>query len=660
MLSTEVTEGISEELAELIQMNYEKFPPIDIDDESLREFIEDTELPSLLAALAYTTGNLDLVSPDLKPPHTKEAWIPLKHGGMNDKQINKAKQLAFDAIKTFRDNGSVPSDRPSEDALEKIVSFLISKDIDEYRSLLMHELALDGDPGAPKWSAKEFPGGTQTKVLVIGAGVSGLALGRRLKQAGVHFDIIERNPEVGGTWWDNRYPGCRLDTHNYAYSLSFAQKPDWPQQFSKQIEIQKYLEQVSYAFSLRENIRFNSSVTAMRFDEESKLWHVAVTGPDGEEQIFTANFVVSAIAQLSEPSIPNIPGLDGFKGTMVHSARWTDEIDVSNKRVAIIGTGASAYQIAPEIACQVANLTVFQRSAPWALPTPNYHDDINEGTQWLFKHVPYFARWFRFWQLWIATEGRMPSVTVDPGWNKPGSVSAVNEQFRQELIARYEENFADRKDLLPKIIPNYPAGAKRMLRDNGVWAKTLKRDNVELVTTRIASVSSSGVRTDDDVEREFDIIVFATGFKAEEHLKNIEVRGRANLEIHEYWDGDSRAYATMTVPHFPNLFLMSGPNTAVVANGSGPFLSECQLEYIVESIRVLLSSGYRSMEPTQEALMEFSDSLDAANRLRAWGVDGVDNWYKNKKGRASQSWPLEMLDYWNMTRAPDQRHYIFE
>jgi 4-hydroxyacetophenone monooxygenase len=332
-------------------------------------------------------------------------------------------------------------------------------------------------------------------------------------------------------------------------------------------------------------------------------------------------------------------------------------LDLAGRRVAVIGTGASAYQIVPSIVDQVGELVVFQRNAPWMLPTPGYHADLAAGLAELFERIPAYHQWFRFWQFWIATEGRLPLVQVDPEWNRPESVSARNEELRIQLLERLKAQYAERPDLYEKVVPTYPPGAKRLLRDNGVWAQALHQPHVALVTERIAEITPTGVRTTDGVLHEVDVIVYATGFTASDFLAPMRITGRDGVDLHEQWAGDARAHLGIDVPGFPNLFMLYGPNTNLVVTGSIIYMSECAIEYILECLRVLLAGGHRAMECRPEAYDAYSDLIDRENRSKAWGASDVSSWYKNAKGRVTQNWPFPLLTYWQMTRQPALGEY---
>ncbi|WP_448627670.1 flavin-containing monooxygenase [Geodermatophilus sp. URMC 64] len=645
-----ITEEIREAVLAAGAVDYDRVEPITEDDAFLAEAVQEADLPSLLAALALATGDESLLADELKPPLPPMAAVIQPQGGMSAEAQAKARAVALEALKRFRDNGSVIARQPTAEDLERIMFFLTKDAGPEYVPLLQHELGLPRDYGAPTWTKDEVAPDTDFTVAVIGAGFSGLAAAHRLKQAGVPFVVFEKNTEVGGTWWENSYPGCRLDTPNFAYSLSFAQKGDWPQQFSGQPEIHKYLSGVATGFGLREHIRLGTEVLEATFDEDAVRWTLVTRDADGTEETHTFSAVMTAMGQLNRPNYPDIPGRDSFAGPAFHSARWDHSVDLTGRRVAVIGTGASAYQIVPTIVDSVGELTVFQRNAPWMLPTPNYHHDIKPGMLWLLGHVPYYGRWERFWQFWIAAEGRLPYVQVDPEWTEPGSLSAMNAELRRQLLERLDEQFADRPDLRAKVEPTYPPGAKRMTRDNGVWADALKRSHVSLVTEGITEITEKGVRTADGVLHEVDVIVYATGFQASDYLVPMKVTGRGGADLHETWGGDARAHLGVSVPGFPNLFIVFGPNSGVVVNGSSVFMGECAVEYSVAAIGALLRSGHRALDVRPSVVESFCERVDAANRLRAWGASQVSSWYKNAFGRASQVWPFSLLEYFTLTR----------
>ncbi len=318
--------------------------------------------------------------------------------------------------------------------------------------------------------------------------------------------------------------------------------------------------------------------------------------------------MVSAVGQLNRPSFPNIPGRDTFAGMSFHSARWRPDVDLQGKRVAVIGTGASAVQFIPEIAPEAGELLVFQRTPAWFGPTEDYHDEVSDGQRWLYGHVPSYSEWNRFWIFWRMGDGVLEGVRVDDSYEPKGAaVSAANDIVRMLLAEYINAEFADRPDLRDKVMPTYPPGAKRMLRDNGIWPRTLKRDNVQLITTPIREITPTGIVTEDGAAHDVDVLIYGTGFTASQFLTPMTIVGRSGVELHEQWNGDARAYLGVAVPGFPNLFCLYGPNTNIVINGSIVYFSECGVRYILGLVELLLEGGHRAIDVRKDVHDEFNE-----------------------------------------------------
>jgi 4-hydroxyacetophenone monooxygenase len=629
--------------------------PIDVDDDAIRDALAHARLIPLLAAVAYATGDLSVLRDDLRPD---PARLLEPDGGVDGDRASLARELAFDALVRFRDGGSVPAPPPGDADVRRILAFVVGDQmVEDYLPLFLEELSVhDDDLRAPDWTLGVLAPGTQFRVAVIGAGMSGIVAAYRLKQAGIPFVILEKDPEVGGTWWENTYPGCRVDVANHFYSYSFAQREDWPQHYSTQEVLLEYFRTCTDRFGLREHIRFGTEVTSAEWSDESASWTLCLRTADGEETL-EAQAVVSAVGQLNRPSYPPIPGREAFAGVSFHSARWRHDVDLRGKRVAVIGTGASAVQVVPEIAPDVGELLVFQRTPPWLVPTEDYHREVSDRTLWLLRHVPTYTHWYRFWLFWQYAEGVLPAARVDPDWQGDGSVSAINDLARQLLTAYIQAAFAGSPELIDEVLPTYPPFAKRIVRDNGVWPGALQRDNVELVTAGIEQITPTGITTVDGTHHEVDVIVYGTGFTASQFLMPMKVVGRGGVDLHERWDGDARAYLGITVPGFPNLFMLYGPNTNIVINGSITYFSECEVHYVIGCLRLLLAGGHRALDVRPEVHDAYNRRIDEGNRNMVWGAATVNTWYKNAKGRVTQNWPFSLLDYWRETRAPAAADY---
>ncbi|MCR5880502.1 NAD(P)-binding domain-containing protein [Phenylobacterium sp. J367] len=462
----------------------------------LEQALADAHLPALLAALVHVTGDPDWLRPEWAP-----TYVPLTRGdpGISEEEQAKIRKQAKAAIEAFIASGAPPKlTTPDRQLLGRMMDFVGGGPIpDMYGDFLFDELAISGTSSKdPKFEApKVREAARRLRVLVIGAGMSGLLTGIRLSQAGVPFEIVDKNADVGGTWFENTYPGCRVDNANHMYSYSFEPNHFWPQHFSPQPVLLSYFRGIADKYDLKKHIRFETLVESVTWDEARAVWRAELVGPGGTRETVEANAVVSAVGQLNRPRFPDIEGMGSFEGPAFHSAEWRHDVDLEGKRVAVIGTGASAYQFVPEIAPKVGSLKVFQRTPPWGLPVEHYHENVPEGVKWLLEHVPYYDKWYRFYLFWTTTEGFLPMVKSDPAWNGgPGAVSADNAMLREMAAAALAMQVQDRPDLLPHVVPEYPLGGKRAVLDNGVWIGALKRPNVQLVTEKITRITPKGDR----------------------------------------------------------------------------------------------------------------------------------------------------------------------
>ncbi len=631
----------------------DEYEAITEDDATLERIVADSDLPALLAAIAAVTGDTSILREELRPPLTPVDTVGLPHGGLDAAAQPESRKLALEGLKKIRDEHLTKVGHLSETQVDAILAYLSDgNSADEaWHATLVHELDLAPDKGAaPAWTTADVPSAANFKVLVVGAALSGIAAGHRLLQTGVPFTIIEATHRTAGTWWKNHYPGVRLDTPTYGYSYSFAQRPDWPHQFAEGAEVRDYLDDVAVRSGVRDLVEFETSLIRAEWDEEAAVWHTVTRTSDGTEQQRDFNVIITAVGQLDHSFIPEFPGQDIFKGAQMHSQEWDHSVDFAGKRVAVVGTGASAYQIIPALIDEVAEMYVFQRSAPWMLPAPTYHDDTTKAFRWLVKKLPYYGQWYRLWVTLLGIDGRIHTVTAEEGWEGvPLTISAVNQKVRDEIIERLHQQLPDRPDLVERMIPSYPPGAKRMLRDNAVWSAALSSPKTTLLSSEIDHFTETGVVTKDGQAIELDAVVYATGFRPSDYLDPMEFVGVGGTEIHEYWNGDARAFGGMTVPGFPNLFILMGPNTGGVVAGSLYFMIERAVEYAIKAIRLLADTDHRALELRQEALEKHLEWVDAESRRMAWGQSFVRTWYQNSTGRVSQVWPFPITDYWTIT-----------
>lgn len=639
-------------------MTFATVHPLPDDDAAIAEALEQGEMVALLCAVAHITGDHETVLADHLRPEAAKVREP--QAGLTAEQLADARARCLAALRRFRDEqGQVPV-RPTPDQVREIMEFASGTSLsDRYIPLLSEELALDGDAlRAPHWHKSNLAPDRPFSVAIIGAGMSGIAAAHRLDQAGVDFVVFEKNDDVGGTWLENSYPGCRVDIQNHMYSYSFAQRHDWPRYFSPRAVLQRYFRDCAEHFGLMQRIELSTEVSQAEWSEPGQCWRLTVTGPSGTRTV-EANAVISAVGQLNRPRMPDIEGVGSFAGPAFHTARWDHSVDTAGRRVAVIGTGASACQVIPAIAPDVEHLTVFQRTAPWMLPAPNYSLDVAPGLQWLFNHVPFYAQWYRLYLFWRGAEMLMPVAIVDPDYPPTETaVSAANAEIRDLLMMYLQAMAGGDDEFLTKITPDYPPFSKRFIVDDGALLLAYQRPNVDLVTTGIERIEPGGVRTTDGVLHEADILVYGTGFQASDFLMPMEVIGRNGVSLHQRWAGDARAYLGVTIPDFPNLFCLYGPNTNIVVNGSIIYYSECEVHYAVDAVRLLLETGHGSLDCRTEVHDAYNADIDAANRLRTWGWSSVRSWYKNATGRTAQNWPYSVLEFWEQTRTVKPGDYL--
>jgi len=636
-------------------MSSRRLSPADVlvteDDAFLAEALEHASIATLMMCIVHLTGDTSLLRGTMRPASPLPGEVD---GGMSDADKATVRALALDALRAYRDRGCTLPPPPSPETVREMMSFLVGSEVPaEYVPMMLEEMALDGDARGVAWDDVPAAARAAFRVVVIGAGMSGVLAAIRLEEAGIPYVVLEKNQGVGGTWLENAYPGCRVDVANHFYSYSFAPNHDWPEFFSQRDQLHAYFERCADDFAVRRHIRFGVEVTSARWDEATATWQVTCRTAEGPTETIVANAMISAVGALNRPKLPDIPGRDTFAGPAFHSARWPKGLEVAGKRVAVVGTGASGFQLVPEVAKVASRVVVFQRSPPWMVPNPRYHSEVSEAKKWLLAHLPYYARWYRFLLFYPASDGLMPSLVVDPAWpHQERSVNEANELMREIFTDWIKSQVGDDPELLAKVVPRYPPFIKRMLQDNGSWLGALKRDNVDLVTDRIDEIMPSGLRAG-GVDYDVDVIVYATGFHANLFLWPMEIVGRGGVTLREQWGDEPRAYLGITVPNFPNLFCVYGPGTNLAHAGSIIFHSECQVRYVMGCLAALVRGGHASMEVRKDVSDAYDARFDARHDTMVWAHTGTTSWYKNAAGRVLTTSPWRLVDYWTWTRTPE-------
>lgn len=477
------------------------------------------------------------------------------------------------------------------------------------------------------------------RVAIIGAGFGGLGLAITLKKAGVEeVTIFEKADGVGGVWRHNTYPGATCDVPSQLYSFSFEPNPDWTRQYSPQAEILGYLEHCAAEYGLDRHLRLGTEVERADFDDDAGVWRIRTTEGDTIE----AEVLVSACGQLSLPALGRIPGADRFRGPIFHTARWDHEVELEGKRVAVVGTGASTIQVVPAIAPRVGKLDVYQRSAPYVIPKNDR--PFTDWERTLFRRFPPLRLAQRF-LVWLRFEV---------------FVSAFN-QFR--AMGRLGTRMADRQlrdqiadpELRSALMPDHVLGCKRVLISDEYYP-AFARDNVELIPQGVRELTETGILAEDGTERPADVIVLSTGFESTRFLAPMEIRGRGGLDLNEVWSGGANAYLGLTVPGFPNLFVMYGPNTNL-GSGSIVFQLESQMRYIADAVeRLRRRGGWLAVRP--EVAEAFDREMQERLSTSVWQT-GCSNWYVDENGRNSNNWPGFTLEYRRRTRRLDPAEYEF-
>ena len=633
--------------------------PFTTSDVDIADALLDVSIPTLMLSLVHMSGDPALIRGRLRPAGL---FLNEVQGYLSEEDKAAARTLALEIIADYRDRGCPEPEPIAPELLKEMMEWLVCEPVpDEYVPMVLEEMELDGRDDravAPTADASAFG---ELPVLVIGCGESGLLAGIRLKEAGLPFLIVERNAGVGGTWYQNTYPGARVDVGNHFYCYSFEPADEWTHFFAEQPELQAYFERVMAKHGIEPHVRWQTEVTSAAWNADTSTWSVETRGPDGTTDTVIARAVISAVGQLNRPHLPDLEGRMEFGGPSFHSAEWDHDVALAGRRVAMIGAGASGFQIAPAIADDVAHLTVFQRTAQWMFPNPNYHAEVGPGVRWALRHLPFYGRWYRFLLFWPGCDKGLAAAKVDPAYpDQQRAVSEVNEITRIMFTEWITSQLDGDEELAAKVVPDYPATGKRTLQDNGSWLKTLTRDDVDLIRTPIARIASDGVVTADGVHHPADVIVYATGFEANKLLWPMDIVGRDGQALADRWGERPTAYLGITGPGYPNLFCMYGPGTNLASGGSLIFHSECQIRYIVQCLQRLAATGDAYLEPREEPTADWVRRTQAEMATMVWAQPSIEHsFYKNAHGEIYTLSPWRLVDYWTWTREPDFDHFTF-
>jgi 4-hydroxyacetophenone monooxygenase len=515
------------------------------------------------------------------------------------------------------------------------------------------EAAFADFPRGVEWTAKpsdavlaDYP------VLVVGAGISGLAAAVHLEQLGLPYTVIERQGDLGGTWNFNTYPEARVDSSSLIYQYKFEKRYPWSEFFASGGETKRYLKHCADKFGVTDKILFNTDVVAADWDADDAMWAVRVQTRGQDPRVIRARFVISASGLFSTPKLPDIPGIADFAGPVRHTTDWQDGDTLAGKRVAQIGTGASGAQLMPYIARNADHVSVFQRTANWVLPMEGYRESIPADMQWLFDNVPLYWNWYSYNMHFLNSqlEGLQE---FDPKWQaQGGTINQRNDTLRDNATAFIRERLKDRPDLIEKVIPNYPPMARRPTVDNG-WYDAILRDNVDLVTDPIDHVTRDAIVTRDGTRHPVDLIICAAGFATTRYLWPANYTGRDGATLDLLWGKDGpRAHLGMTMPGFPNFFMFYGPSSQGRA-GSFYSMAELWTRYALKAIVQVIERGAHTIEVTHAAFDASNAQLDAANKAVIWESHGKGFYYLTEQGRSVVNSPFRVVDVYRMLLSPD-------
>jgi 4-hydroxyacetophenone monooxygenase len=611
--------------------------------------------PMVLRGLLYQlTGDESIAATKVATMTIRNVEIP-SLSDPSDVALIQSKAAAF--LKSYRDQGAGDIPYGPPERLPRSLNLAAGIDLaaSEFE-LWLEQLALD--PWARGLVWQEPPPAQELRkftVAVIGAGMGGLNAAVQMKHAGIPYFVIEKNDEVGGTWHENRYPGARVDSPSRTYTHIYGVDFEYPNAFCPQSENLRYFRWVADHFDIRKDITFKTEVKSVIWDETEKLWEIKADGPDGP-RVWRANAVITSVGFLARPNMPSIEGMETFAGKAFHTARWPAGLDLKGKRVAVIGTGATGYQLIPELVKLAGHTFVFQRTPNWCFETRGYLDPFPPQVNWLDRNFPYIRNFIRFRVGWLTgPDSVLKTMRIDPEFKDEHARSARNKRAREHQLEFIKTKLASRPELIEKMIPVAPPYSARpvIVDANYCIYDALLRDDVTLVTDRIAKIKPNGIEVEGGAEYPVDIIVYATGFKANDFLWPMEVRGRGGKRIEDLWGKDgARAYLGTMLPGFPNFFMLYGPNTNNFGGLQIVDFEEMVTRFALECFSGLITGRKRTIDVSLDAYWRYNDEVDRDEALMIYKDPRAHNYYKNDSGRSAANCPIDVRKIWTWLRNP--------
>jgi cation diffusion facilitator CzcD-associated flavoprotein CzcO len=602
----------------------------------------------LVAILAELTGDASVV--DTFASKISHVPDPPERAGVTDPATA---EVLIDAVVA-----ALGAERPADDPalFPRLLPVALGCEVDdEFVPLLLEQGGFRlSQPTLPR----TVPIPDTTDVAIVGAGLAGIIAALAAADAGVGYQIFDRNDEVGGTWLTTTYPGIGVDTPSAYYSLSREVNPEWTSYYPQGAEYQAYLVSLADKYGLRAHTRFGTEVEGLWWDEGRAQWQIRSADRDGNRDVSYARVVITAAGYLNRPRWPDVPGRATFAGNSIHSARWNASLDLTDRRVAIIGAGCTAVQIVDACVDQVEHLTVFQRQPHWVAPRKRLTDDVPEHRRYLGRHLPYYANWNRLKSYWGTADNNYPVILQDPDWAQTHlSISPANDVLLQMCLMYIDQTFGAGSELAKKVTPDFAPYGKRIIRDPGGYYAALTRDHVDVEAGEPVEVNAKGIVTQDGRQVDVDVIVYATGYHLD-FLSTIDIRGRDGHKLADEWGDSPAAYRGGTVPGFPNLFINSAPNYSPGHGAGANFSMEVLAHYIIECLQLMALRGATTIEVTRQAYDEYVAEIDRAMAATVWcHTPNAHTYYRSGSGRVVVATPYRLVDLWRQHRAPNEEHF---
>lgn len=620
-----------------------------LDPGELRRNLQQADPGVLVAVLAQLTGDPSVV--DTFGPRISHIPDPPERAGVADAATAQA---LVTAVMAALDRPAAPVADPA--LFQRLLPVALGSEVDdEFVPLLLEQGGFQpSQPTLPR----TVPIPSSTTVAIVGAGLAGIVTALTATDAGVAFEIFDRNDEVGGTWLTTTYPGIGVDTPSAYYSLSREVNPEWSSYYPQGAEYQAYLVALADKYGLRAHTRFGTEVEALWWDEDNSRWQIHAVDRHGNRFVSHARVVVTAAGYLNRPRWPDLPGRETFAGNSIHSAQWDPALELTGQRIAVVGAGCTAVQIVDACVDQVAHLTLFQRQPHWVAPRKRPTDDVPEYRRYLGRHLPHYAKWHRLKSFWGTADNNYPVILRDPDWaGSHLSISPANDVLLQMCLDYIDRTFGAGSELAKKVTPDFAPYGKRIIRDPGGYYAALTRDHVDVEAREPAAVNPAGIVTQDGRQLDLDVIIYATGYHLD-FLSTIDIRGRDGRRLADEWGDSPAAYRGGTVPGFPNLFINSAPNYSPGHGAGANFSMEVMAHYIVECLQLMALRAATTMEVTREAYEEYVAGIDEAMAGTVWcHTPNAHTYYRSGSGRVVVATPYRLVDLWHQHRAPVEEHF---